>query len=69
MNRLPNRPGLLSTGLVHPRKGTIAVGSEREVTGWPVMTLHRGEVVHENGEILAGAGSGELLRRSRWQAP
>jgi len=40
-----------------------------EVTGWPVMTLRRGEVVFEDGEILAGAGSGELLRRGRWQAP
>ncbi|MCY3700970.1 MAG: dihydropyrimidinase [Gemmatimonadetes bacterium] len=40
-----------------------------EVTGWPVMTLRRGEVVYENGEILAGPGSGELLRRGRWRAP
>jgi len=47
----------------------FSVYSGWEVTGWPVMTLRRGEVVFEDGEILAGAGSGELLRRGRWQAP
>ena len=47
----------------------FSVYSGWEVTGWPVMTLRRGEVVYEDGEILAGAGSGELLRRGRWQAP
>ena len=41
----------------------------REVTGWPVVTIRRGEIVYENGEIRAAAGSGQLLRRSRWQAP
>ena len=47
----------------------FSVYSGWEVTGWPVMTLRRGEVVYENGEILAGAGSGELLRRGKWRAP
>ena len=47
----------------------FSVYSGWEVTGWPVMTLRRGEVVYENGEILARSGSGELLRRGRWRAP
>ena len=47
----------------------FSVYSGWEVTGWPVMTLRRGEVVYENREILAGPGSGELLRRGRWRAP
>ena len=47
----------------------FSVYSGWEVTGWPVTTLRRGEVVYENGEILAGPGSGGLLRRGRWQAP
>ena len=47
----------------------FSIYSGWEVTGWPVMTFRRGEVVYEGGEILAGAGSGELLRRGRWQAP
>ena len=47
----------------------FSVYSGWEVTGWPVMTLRRGEVVYEGGEILAEAGTGELLRRGRWRAP
>ena len=47
----------------------FSVYSGREVEGWPVMTLRRGEVVYEIGEIRAGPGSGELLRRGRWQTP
>jgi len=33
----------------------------REVTGWPVMTLRRGEVVFDRGRITASPGSGRLL--------
>jgi len=40
-----------------------------EVTGWPRMTIRRGEVVYENGQITARPGSGELLHRGRWQSP
>ena len=47
----------------------FSVYSGWEVTGWPVMTLRRGEVAYDDGEILAGAGSGELLRRGSWQVP
>ena len=59
----------------HPGRGHVLRGRLPQSTrggrsrGWPVMTLRRGEVVYENGEILAGAGSGQLLRRGRWQAP
>ena len=35
-----------------------------EITGWPVMTIRRGSVVFEDGEIRARPGSGQLLRRS-----
>ena len=78
---------------IHPRKGTIAVGSDadlvlwdpnrrvvlrhenmhegadyspyegREITGWPVMTLSRGEVVWNDGEVLAKPGRGCYLIR------
>jgi dihydropyrimidinase len=40
-----------------------------EVTGWPTMTIRRGEVVYEKGRITAKAGSGTLLHRGRWEAP
>ncbi len=40
-----------------------------EVTGWPRITMRRGEILYEDGRITAEPGSGELLRRERWQAP
>ncbi len=84
---------------LYPRKGTIAVGSDADltvwdpaetrtirnedmlsasrysvhagkvVTGWPTMTLRRGEIVYQNREITGSPGSGELLQRTPWQDP
>jgi dihydropyrimidinase len=34
-----------------------------EVTGWPRMTIRRGAVAYQNGEIKARAGTGRLLKR------
>jgi dihydropyrimidinase len=36
------------------------------LTGWPVMTIRRGEVVYENGRVTGQAGSGRPAVRSRW---
>ncbi len=33
------------------------------VTGWPVVTLRRGDVVYENDTVTGAPGSGALLRR------
>ncbi|MCA1669892.1 MAG: amidohydrolase family protein [Thermomicrobia bacterium] len=33
------------------------------VTGWPVVTLRRGEMVHENDAVTGAPGSGALVRR------
>ena len=33
------------------------------VTGWPRLTMRRGQVVFENEEVVAHPGSGELVRR------
>ena len=38
------------------------------VTGWPEMTLRRGEIVFRDGEVLGKAGSGELVWRGPTQA-
>ncbi len=78
---------------LHPRKGTIAPGSDadlvlwdparrvtltnalmqhvidytpyegREVTGWPVAAVRRGEVVMRDGRVQAAPGSGRFLAR------
>ena len=34
-----------------------------EVTGWPVLTLRRGEVVMRDGVVQAEPGSGQFLAR------
>jgi dihydropyrimidinase len=38
-----------------------------KVTGWPVMTIRRGEVVFEEGRVLGSAGTGRLIARQRWR--
>ncbi len=35
-----------------------------DVTGWPVMTLRRGEVVMQDGRVQAEPGSGQFLARA-----
>lgn len=40
-----------------------------EVTGLPIMVLRRGEVVAENGEVLAQPGSGKYIPGDRFQRP
>ena len=49
--------------------GGFSIFSGRQVTGWLVVMIRRGEVVYENGRILAEAGSGRLAPRERWQRP
>jgi dihydropyrimidinase len=36
-----------------------------EATGWPLLTIRRGEVVYELGRVIAGKGSGRLISRKR----
>ena len=33
------------------------------MTGWPVMTILRGQVVAEDGRILGAPGDGSFLKR------
>jgi dihydropyrimidinase len=49
--------------------GNFSVFAGWEVTGWPVVTIRRGEVVYQNGKITGPAGSGQLAARHRWQRP
>jgi dihydropyrimidinase len=47
----------------------FSIHAGQEATGWPQITIRRGEIVYENGRITGKPGSGELLRRKRWQVP
>lgn len=44
----------------------FSIFSGWEITGWPIMTIRRGEVVYENGKITAAAGSGRMAPRVHW---
>jgi dihydropyrimidinase len=47
----------------------FSIFSGWEVTGWPVITIRRGQVVYEAGKIVAEAGSGALAPRHAWEKP
>ena len=49
--------------------GKFSIFSGWEVTGWPIVTIRRGQVAYENGKIVAAPGSGRLAPRVRWQRP
>ncbi len=38
-----------------------------EVTGWPVATMRRGEVVMRDGKVQAPEGSGQFLPRAPYE--
>jgi dihydropyrimidinase len=38
------------------------------ITGWPVTTIRRGEVVYENGRVTGQPGSGRPAERKPWGA-
>jgi dihydropyrimidinase len=50
-------------------RARFSIFSGWEVTGWPIITIRRGEIVYRDGKILAEAGSGKLAPRQRWQRP
>jgi dihydropyrimidinase len=41
----------------------------REVSGWPRFTISRGEVVLEDGQVVAPAGRGQWLHRGKTAPP
>jgi dihydropyrimidinase len=49
--------------------GKFSIFAGWELTGWPVLTIRRGEIAYENGKIVAAPGSGRLAPRTRWQRP
>jgi hypothetical protein len=55
---------LTNTMMQHAVDNTPYEGME--VTGWPVATLRRGEVVMQDGVVLAQPGSGQYLARGAY---
>jgi dihydropyrimidinase len=47
----------------------FSVYESMEVTGWPQITIRRGQVLYQQGKITAQPGSGLWIRRGRWQPP
>jgi dihydropyrimidinase len=47
--------------------GDFSIFAGWEVTGWPLVTIRRGEVVFENGKVTGQSGTGHLAPRQRWQ--
>ncbi len=53
---------------MHSRAGYSAYDG-REVSGWPRFTISRGEVVLQDGQVLATPGRGKWLHRGRTASP
>jgi dihydropyrimidinase len=49
--------------------GHFSIFSGWEVTGWPITTIRRGEIVYQGGKILSKAGSGQVTPRHHWERP
>lgn len=63
----PNRTRTIEASMLKSRAGH-SVYDGWQVTGWPEITLRRGEIVYRDGEILGAPGSGEIVRRAATQA-
>jgi dihydropyrimidinase len=48
-------------------KADYSVFEGWEVTGWPVMTIRRGEIVFKDEEVRGVPGTGVFLRRGPMQ--
>ncbi|HEX9579760.1 MAG TPA: amidohydrolase family protein [Gemmatimonadales bacterium] len=48
-------------------KSDYSVYEGWEVTGWPEVTIRRGEVVCQNGQVMGRTGTGKLAAREPWR--
>ncbi len=58
----PERRLTITPALVHDNAGYTPYAG-RELKGWPVTVISRGDVVIENGELLAARGRGRFIER------
>lgn len=61
----PSRTGLV-TAAADLSNSDYSVYEGWKVTGWPTMTIRRGEIVYDAGRVSGRAGSGRLIVRERW---
>jgi dihydropyrimidinase len=62
----PERRGIVR-GAEDLSNADYSVYEGREVTGWPVMTIRRGEVVVEGTNVTGAPGTGQLVPRAPWK--
>jgi dihydropyrimidinase len=60
----PNLTRTVERGMIQSNAGH-SVYEGWSVTGWPVTTIRRGEVVFQDGRVTGARGSGRLVRRGR----
>ena len=48
-------------------KAGFSIYEGEKITGWPKITIRRGEIVYENGMITAQSGSGNVIQRGKHQ--
>ncbi|MFN8632319.1 MAG: dihydropyrimidinase [Chloroflexota bacterium] len=58
----PNRRETVSQSRLHSRAGYEPCEG-MEVTGWPVATFSRGELIAKDGQVVGKPGRGQLLKR------
>lgn len=58
----PNETRTIDAGMLKSN-ADYSVYEGWQVTGWPVLTLRRGEVVYADGSVLGQPGTGRLLQR------
>ncbi len=63
----PDRVVTLTDAAVHDRAGYTPYAG-RTLRGWPTVVLRRGEVIVEDGALVAGPGSGRFLPRNGGEA-
>jgi dihydropyrimidinase len=62
----PNRSGTV-TAEADLSNADYSVYEGWKVTGWPVMTIRRGEIVCDAGRVSGRVSTGRLISRERWR--
>ena len=60
----PEREVHVTASMIHDNAGYTPYEG-MHIKGWPVITISRGEVVCEHGEVKAAKGRGRFLRCDR----